>query len=94
MQEQIIFGDKTIPVSLPDDVISAPPGLSTTLEPVDDIKGEIQRALKNPLGRPPLRELVKPGSRVTIAFDDPTVPCFAPVWEPAMPHRSVLEGLS
>ena len=25
-----------------------------------------------------------PGSRVTIAFDDPTVPCFAPVWEPAI----------
>ena len=84
MEEQIIFGDKSIPVNLPDNVISAPPGLSTTLEPIDDIQGEIQRALKNPLGRPPLHQLVKPGSRVTIAFDDPTVPCFAPVWEPAI----------
>ena len=84
MEEQIIFGDNTLSVSLPDDVISAPPGLSTTLAPLDDIQGEIQRALKNPLGRPPLHELVNPGSRVTIAFDDPTVPCFAPVWEPAI----------
>ena len=31
MQEQIVFGPKTIPVTLPDDVITAPPGLSTTL---------------------------------------------------------------
>ncbi|MCG6908614.1 MAG: lactate racemase domain-containing protein [Deltaproteobacteria bacterium] len=84
MNEQIIFGDKTIPVNLPEDVISAPPGLSTTLEPVDDIEGEIRNALKNPLGRSPLHELVKPGAKVTIAFDDPTVPCFAPVWEPAI----------
>jgi hypothetical protein len=91
MQEQIIFGDKTIPVTLPDDVISAPPGLSTTLEPIDDIQGEIQRALNNPLGRPPLHKLVKPGSRVTIAFDDPTVPCFAPVWEPAI--KTVIKEL-
>jgi len=84
MQEQIIFGNKTIPITLPDDVITAPPGLSTTLSATEDIQGAIQRALQNPLGRPPLHELVAPGSRVTIAFDDPTVPCFAPVWEPAI----------
>ena len=84
MEEQIIFGDKMIPVTLPDNVISAPPGLSTNLEPVDDIEGEIKKALQNPLGRPPLHELVKPGYRVTIAFDDPTVPCFVPIWEPAI----------
>ena len=84
MQEQIVFGAGTIPVSLPDNVITAPPGLSTTLTATEDIQGTIQKALQNPLGRPPLYELVAPGSRVTIAFDDPTVPCFAPVWEPAI----------
>ena len=84
MQEQIVFGEKTIPVNLPDDVITAPPGLSTTLTVTEDIQGAIQKALQNPLGRPPLHELVAPGSRVAIAFDDPTVPCFAPVWEPAI----------
>lgn len=40
---------------------------------------------------PPLYKLVKPGCRVTIAFDDPTVPCFAPVWETAI--RLVLKEL-
>jgi hypothetical protein len=84
MQEQIVFGAKTIPVTLPDDVITAPPGLSTTLTATEDIHGAIKNALQNPLGRPPLHKLVAPGSRVTIAFDDPTVPCFAPVWEPAI----------
>ena len=84
MREQIVFGDQMARVTLPDSVITAPPGLSTTLEPVEDIGGEIQRALQSPLGRPPLPELVKPGDKVTIAFDDPTVPCFAPVWEPAI----------
>jgi hypothetical protein len=84
MQEQIVFGDHMARVTLPDSVITAPPGLSTTLAPVEDIADEIQRALQSPLGRPPLPELVKPGDKVTIAFDDPTVPCFAPVWEPAI----------
>jgi hypothetical protein len=84
MKEQIVFGDHMARVTLPANVIAAPPGLSTTLAPVDDIAGEIQRALQNPLGRPPLPELVKPGDKVAIAFDDPTVPCFAPVWEPAI----------
>ena len=84
MQAQIVFGAGTIPVALPGNVITAPPGLSTTLTAAEDIQASIQKALQNPLGRPPLPELVAPGSRVTIAFDDPTVPCFAPVWEPAI----------
>jgi len=61
MQEQIVFGNKTIPVTLPDDIVTAPPGLSTTLPVTDDIQGAIQKALQNPLGRPPLHELVEPG---------------------------------
>ena len=91
MEDQIVFGDRMIPVKLPDNVRTAPPGLSTTLPPVDNPEETILRALQRPLGRPPLREIVKPGWRVTIAFDDPTVPCFAPVWEPAL--RLVMEEL-
>jgi nickel-dependent lactate racemase len=91
MKEQIIFGEGMIQAELPDDVQIAPPGLTTRLEPVNDIEGTIRKALKAPLGRPPISEMVRPGWKVTIAFDDPTVPCFAPVWEPAI--RLVLEEL-
>ena len=84
MEEQIVFGDRMMPVTLPDHVRIAPPGLSTTLSAVNDIEGEIRRALDQPLGRPPLAGMARPNWKVTIAFDDPTVPCFAPVWEPAI----------
>lgn len=91
MEDQIVFGDQMIPVKLPDNVKSAPPGLSTTLSPVDDIEETIRKPLKEPLGRPPLSEIVKPDWKVTIAFDDPTVPCFTPIWEPAI--RLVIQEL-
>ena len=84
MEDQIIFGDRMIPIKLPDDALSAPPGLSTSLSPVDDIADTIRKALQKPLGRPPLSQIAKPNAKVTIAFDDPTVPCFAPIWEPAI----------
>jgi len=84
VEEQIVYGDQMIPVKLPDNVKSAPPGLSTTLPPVDDNEAAIQNALKEPVGRPPLSEMVKPGWKITIAFDDPSVPCFVPMWEPAI----------
>jgi nickel-dependent lactate racemase len=84
MEAQIVFGDQMMPVNLPDNVRSAPPGLSTTLSTVDDIEETIRQALQAPLGRPPLKEMTGPNWKVTIAFDDPSVPCFAPVWEPAI----------
>ena len=91
MEKQIVFGDKMIPVNLPDDVQSAPPGLFTSLSAVDDIEETIRKALQNPLGRAPLSDLARSDWTVTIAFDDPSVPCFAPVWEPAI--RLVIEEL-
>ena len=36
-------------------------------------------ALDHPLGLPTIRALVQPGSRVVIAFDDPTVTSFGPI---------------
>jgi Lactate racemase N-terminal domain len=91
MDEQIVFGDRMIPVKLPDRTKFLPQGLSTSLPPVADLKTAIQEALRRPLDLPPLRDLAKPGWKVTVAFDDPTVPCYGPVWEPAI--RSVLEDL-
>jgi len=84
MKEEIAFGDRMIPITLPDNVQIAPPGLSTTLSVVDNIEENIRSALREPLGRPPLQELVTSDYKVTIAFDDPSVPCFAPVWKPAI----------
>ncbi len=91
MEEQIVFGDRMIPVRLPDRTKFLPQGFSTSLPPVADLKTAIQDALMRPLDLPPLRDLAKPGWKVTVAFDDPTVPCYGPVWEPAI--RSVLEDL-
>jgi len=91
MEEQIVFGDRMIPVKLPDNVQSAPQGFSTNLSPVDDIEGTFRKALQEPLGRPPLSKVAKPNWKVTIAFDDATVPCFAPVWEVAI--KLVIEEL-
>ena len=84
MDAQIVFGEKMIPVKLPENVLTAPQDLSTSLSPVDDIEDTIRKALQKPLGRKPLSETARPDWKVTIAFDDPTVPCFAPVWEPAI----------
>ena len=84
MKAEIIFGDRIMPITLPDDVRIAPPGLSTSLPAADNIAQVIRGALLEPLGRPPLTELVKSDYKVTIAFDDPSVPCFAPVWAPAI----------
>lgn len=91
MDEQIVCGDRMIPVKLPDRTKLVSPGLSTSLPSVTDLKTTLQEAFRSPIDLPPLRELAKPGWKVTIAFDDPTVPCYAPVWETAI--RLVLEEL-
>ena len=47
----------------------------------DEIPDALQRAVENPLGMEPLSELVKLGSKVTIAFDDNCQP-FPPMRRP------------
>jgi len=91
MRRQIVFGDRMIPVELPDHVQMTPAGLGTGLSPAEDLVAAIREALARPLGLPKIREIARPGWRVTIAFDDPTVPCYAPVWEAAI--RAVMEEL-
>ncbi|HET9872082.1 MAG TPA: lactate racemase domain-containing protein [Propionibacteriaceae bacterium] len=44
------------------------------LPPVDDVAEAIDAALDQPTGSAPLRELLRPGMRLTIAFDDITAP--------------------
>ena len=93
MEEPFVSGDRWITVRLPagrSEIVS-PGGISLPLSPVEDLTETVRAALNAPLDTPPLREVARPGWRVTLAFDDPTVPCFAPVWETAIPV--VLEEL-
>jgi hypothetical protein len=88
------FGDKTIDVELPERtrVISRGGGGSGgVLDPVADLDASLRDALDNPLGLPPIRDLVRRGSRVVIAFDDPTVTSNGPIRRVAI--EAILEHL-
>lgn len=84
MEHALVFGDEWITASLPERTRVVSPGISLPLPPVEDLADTVRAAIRRPLDRPPLSELARPGWRVTIAFDDPTVPCYAPVWETAI----------
>lgn len=78
-------GARSVGVRLPDETQVVSPGFSLPLAPSEDLGAEVMAALERPLDRPSLRSQVKRGDRVTVAFDDPTVPCYAPVWSTALP---------
>jgi hypothetical protein len=84
VKKSIVYGEGWLEVTLPDGTREASTGLNARVPPVADIDDAIARALAEPLGGPPLRERARGARRVTIAFDDPTVPCFVPVWEKAI----------
>jgi hypothetical protein len=81
---ELVFGDKWINVNLPETTRLIKPVSSIPLKPVEDLASAIREALKKPLDAKPLGEFVKSSWKITIAFDDPTVPCYAPVWETAI----------
>lgn len=81
------YGEDTLQAELPDSTAVIGGGAQDSLPPVDDLEAAVRSALSAPLGSPPVSELVKPGSRVAIAFDDPTVASFGPV------RRVVIEQL-
>jgi len=85
MKHQIVSGDGFVSVDLPDDAQIVSPGFSLALEGTPDLAATVAGALDSPLDRPPLAAIARPGMRVTVAFDDPTVPCYAPVWATALP---------
>jgi nickel-dependent lactate racemase len=85
MRQQIVFGTSTVEVTLPDRTHVVSPGLSIPLEPVGDLDAAVRDAISAPIDLPPLRDLARGKRRVTIAFDDATVPCYAPVWSSAIP---------
>ena len=74
------FAERTIDVELPDRarVVKASQG-SARIEPLADQAAAVREALAQPLGMPRIGQLVRPGSRVLVAFDDPTVPSYGSI---------------
>jgi lactate racemase len=85
MKHTIVYGRESLSVEIPDDATVISPGVSLDLPPADDLEATVRAALDHPLDGPPLRDRVGAGQRVTVAFDDPTVPCYSPVWATALP---------
>jgi lactate racemase len=57
-----------------------------------DLDARIRHALDNPLGREPLRELLRPGMRLTIVFDDLSIP-LPPMRTPDIRQRIIEQVL-
>ncbi|MBI2824649.1 MAG: DUF2088 domain-containing protein [Planctomycetia bacterium] len=79
MRVDIPYGDDLLAVDLPERTQVISGGQQAKLPAVDDLSAAVRAALDAPLGCPPVERLVRPGARVTIAFDDPTVMSFGPV---------------
>jgi hypothetical protein len=72
MHCKVFSGDDLVHISLPDETrVILPPEQIPGLE---DYKGAVRAALRDPLGSRPLADIVRPGNRITIAFDDPCLP--------------------
>src|SRR5437879_12379006 len=57
-----------------------------SLPSIGDVTGTIRDALLHPLDSEPLPELLRPGMRLTIAFDDLSLP-LPPMRTPDVPQR-------
>jgi nickel-dependent lactate racemase len=82
------FADRSVQVELPDrtQVVKASQS-NAGIEPAADEPMTLRGALAKPLGMPRIGKLVRPSSRVLIAFDDPTVPSYGPI------RRLAVEGV-
>jgi hypothetical protein len=72
MQCKVFAGDDLVNVTLPEETRCVLP--PEPMPGLRDYEEAVRRALREPLGAPPLADLVRPGSRITIAFDDPCLP--------------------
>jgi hypothetical protein len=92
MRVALPYADGTLTATLPADTRRLSSEAAEALPPLADLDGAVRRALAAPLGLPRLADLVKPGARVTIAFDDHTVGSFGPIRPVAI--RAVLDELA
>ena len=92
MKVELPYADGTLTATLPSDARRLSSEAERGLEPLVDLRGAVEAALAAPLGRPRIRDLVTPGARVTIAFDDHTTGSFGPIRPVAI--RAVLAELA
>ena len=85
------YADGTLAARLPDATRRLSAAAERALSIEADLDGAVRAALAAPLGLTRIRELVRPGARVTIAFDDHTVGSFGPIRPVAI--RAVLGEL-
>ena len=65
------YGEGTLAAELPDSAEIFIPGETVPDPPfLQDVIGPTRKSILNPVGMPPIAQLVKPGSRVTISFPD------------------------
>jgi hypothetical protein len=89
---ELPYADGTLAATLPAGTRRLSSEAELALPPLADLDAAVRAALASPLGLPRIRELVKPGARVTIAFDDHTTGSFGPIRPVAI--RAVLGELA
>ena len=79
MNVELPYGERTLTATLPERTRVLSNTEAVVPAPVDDLPAAVAQALAEPIGLPRLSRLVKPRARVTIAFDDATVPSYGPI---------------
>jgi hypothetical protein len=88
---ELLYGEGALTATLPDRARTLSNVEATTLAPLADLDSAVREALAAPRGLPRVRDLVRPGASVTIAFDDATVASYGPIRGVAI--KAVLEEL-
>lgn len=92
MNVALPYADGTLTATLPAGTQRLSSEALAALPPLENLDAAVRDALAAPLGLPRIRDLVKPGARVTIAFDDHTTGSFGPIRPIAI--RAVLDELT
>jgi len=79
MRVEIPYAERTLSATLPDRTRVLSTTEAQAPAPVPDLAAAVRAALAAPRGLGRLRDLVRPGAAVTIAFDDATVASYGPI---------------
>jgi hypothetical protein len=92
MNVELPYADGTLTATLPAGTRRLSSAAEAAVASVGDLDAAVRDALASPRGLPRIRDLVAPGARVTIAFDDHTTGSFGPIRPVAI--RAVLDELT